>query len=76
MAKVVEGASKLMSKLKPSEYNAKPEQVMVISVNAWEANCPQHIPVKFDSARVKEAIDSRDQRIEELEAELARLRQN
>jgi len=58
----------------PSDYNAKPEQVMVVSVTAWDANCPQHIPLKLDAATVKEAIDARDQRIQELEAELARLR--
>ena len=74
-AKVVEGDTNLMSKLMPSDYQAKPEQVMVIWVTAWDANCPQHIPVKYDAAAVKEAIDARDQRIEELEAELSRFRQ-
>ena len=74
-AKVVEGDVDLMAQLMPSEYQAKPEQVMVVSVRAWDANCPQHIPVKFDGATVREAIDARDQRIGELEAELSRLRQ-
>ena len=74
-AKVVEGDVDLMAQLMPSEYQAKPEQVMVVSVRAWDANCPQHIPVKFDGATVREAIDTRDQRIGELEAELSRLRQ-
>ena len=74
-AKVVEGDVDLMAQLMPSDYQAKPEQVMVISVTAWDANCPQHIPVKFDAATVKEAIEAKDQRIQELEAELSRLRQ-
>ncbi len=73
-AKVVEGDASLVAQLMPANYNAKPEQVMVVSVTAWDANCPQHIPVKLDAATVKEAIDARDQRIQELEAELARLR--
>ena len=73
-AKVVEGDAELIAKLMPSDYKAKPEQVMVISVTAWDANCPQHIPVKLDAANVKEAIDARDRRIQELETELARLR--
>ncbi len=73
-AKVVEGDARLMAQLMPANYNAKPEQVMVVFVTAWDANCPQHIPVKLDAATVKEAIDARDQRIQELEAELARLR--
>jgi predicted pyridoxine 5'-phosphate oxidase superfamily flavin-nucleotide-binding protein len=74
-AKVVEGDVDLMAQLMPSEYQAKPEQVMVVSVTAWDANCPQHIPVKFDATSVKVAIEAKDQRIQELEAELSRLRQ-
>ena len=75
-AKVVEGDAQLMAQLMPSDYQAKPEQVMVVSVSAWDANCPQHIPVKFDAATVKEAIYARDQRIQALEVELAGLRQS
>ena len=74
-AKVVEGDVDLMAQLMPSEYQAKPEQVMIVSVTAWDANCPQHIPVKFDATSVKVAIEAKDQRIQELEAELSRLRQ-
>ena len=72
-AKVVEGDASLVAKLMPSDYNARPEQVIVISVTAWDANCPQHIPIKLDAAQVKQAIEARDQRIQALESELARL---
>lgn len=74
-AKVVEGDAELIKKLMPADYKARPEQVIVFSVTAWDANCPLHIPVRFDAVKVKEALDARDQRIRELEAELARLRQ-
>ncbi|MEI8031117.1 MAG: pyridoxamine 5'-phosphate oxidase family protein, partial [Comamonadaceae bacterium] len=73
-ARVIEGDADLLAKLMPADYLAKPEQVIVITVTAWDANCPQHIPVRFDAAKVKEALDARDQRIRELETELARLR--
>jgi predicted pyridoxine 5'-phosphate oxidase superfamily flavin-nucleotide-binding protein len=75
-AKVVEGDAKLITTLMPSDYKAKPEQVMVISITAWDANCPQHIPVKLDATEVREALDARDQRIQALEDELARVRQD
>lgn len=74
-ATVIEGDAALVARLMPVGYQAKPEQVIVIAVNAWDANCPQHIPVRFDAVKVKEALDSRDQRIHELEAEIAQLRQ-
>ena len=70
-ARVMEDDTDLLAKLMPANYQAKPEQVIVITVTAWDANCPQHIPVRFDAAKVKEALDARDQRIRELEAELA-----
>jgi predicted pyridoxine 5'-phosphate oxidase superfamily flavin-nucleotide-binding protein len=73
-ARVIEGDAELMAKLMPTDYQAKPEQVIVISVTAWDANCAQHIPVRLDAVKVQEALNARDQRIQELEAELVLLR--
>jgi len=73
-AKVVEGDADLMAKLMPSDYAARPEQVIVFTVTAWDANCPQHIPVRFDADTVQAALDQRDLRIGQLEAELAALK--
>jgi predicted pyridoxine 5'-phosphate oxidase superfamily flavin-nucleotide-binding protein len=73
-AKVVEGDAELIAKLMPANYQAKPEQAIVLTVTAWDANCPQHIPVRLDAVKVKEVLDARDQRIKELEAELALIR--
>jgi hypothetical protein len=47
--------------------------VILIRVAAWDANCPQHIPVKVDAADVAEALAARDRRIEALEAQLRRM---
>ena len=55
-------------------YRARPEQVIVFRLAAWDTNCPQHIPQKFDAADVAAALASRDARIAELEAELAALK--
>jgi len=75
-ARVVEGDETLMRRLMPAAYRARPEQVMLFSVTAWDVNCPQHIPQRFEAADVAAAIESRDQRIAALEAELKRLRQD
>jgi hypothetical protein len=47
---------------------------MLFSIAAWDTNCPQHIPQKFDAADVAAALAARDARIAELEAEVAALK--
>ena len=73
-ARVVEGDDALLGKLMPEEYKARPEQVILFTVTAWDSNCPQHIPQRFEAADVAAALAVREQRIAELEAEVARLR--
>ncbi|WP_315805181.1 pyridoxamine 5'-phosphate oxidase family protein [Bradyrhizobium sp. SZCCHNS3002] len=73
-ARVVEDDAALTASLIPRGYKARPEQVMLFTISAWDTNCPQHIPQKFDAADVAEALAVRDARIAELEAELAKLK--
>ena len=73
-AKVVEGDDELIKRLMPEGYAARPEQVMLFKVTAWDANCPQHIPLRFEADEVLKAIETRDTRIRELEAEVAALK--
>ena len=73
-ARVVEGDTELTAKLMPQDYKARPEQVIVLTVSAWDANCPQHIPQRFEAADVAAALTDRDQRIVTLEAEIRDLR--
>ena len=70
--RVVEDDPALVAKLVVPGYEARPERAIVISVATWDANCPQHIPVRFDAADVEAALAARDQRIAQLEAELGR----
>jgi predicted pyridoxine 5'-phosphate oxidase superfamily flavin-nucleotide-binding protein len=62
----------LIAKLMPDGYKAKPERAIVFTVEAWDLNCPQHIPQRFDAEVVEAALSARDARIEALEAEVAR----
>jgi predicted pyridoxine 5'-phosphate oxidase superfamily flavin-nucleotide-binding protein len=73
-AQVVEDDPELTVRLMPKGYKARPSQVILFKVGAWDANCPQHIPQRFEAADVAAALAERDKRIEELEAQLARLR--
>jgi hypothetical protein len=73
-ARVVEDDAALLASLMPDGYKARPEQVIVFTIAAWDSNCPQHIPQKFDAADVAAALASRDARIAELEAQVATLK--
>lgn len=73
-ARVIEGDPGLIGSLMPPGYKARPEQAMLFTVKAWDVNCSQHIPQRFEAADVAAALDERDRRIAELEAEVKRLR--
>lgn len=73
-ARVVEDDPELLARLMPQGYKARGERVIVMTVSAWDMNCPQHIPQRFEAADVAAALAEKDRRIETLEAEIARLR--
>jgi predicted pyridoxine 5'-phosphate oxidase superfamily flavin-nucleotide-binding protein len=73
-ARMVDDDPALLTSLMPAGYRARTEQAVLFRISAWDTNCPQHIPQKFDAADVAAALAARDARIEELEAELAALR--
>lgn len=73
-ARVVEDDPDLTILLMPKGYKARASQVILFKVSAWDVNCPQHIPQRFEAAEVAAAIEERDRRIEELEAQLTSLR--
>ncbi len=64
----------LIARLMPAGYRAQAERALLFEVDAWDTNCPQHIPQKIDAADVAAALAHRDLRIAELEVELATLK--
>jgi predicted pyridoxine 5'-phosphate oxidase superfamily flavin-nucleotide-binding protein len=64
----------LIAELMPAGYRARGEQALLFEIEAWDVNCPQHIPQKIDAAEVGAALAHRDTRIGQLEAELAALK--
>jgi len=73
-ARVVDDDPALLQSLMPKGYRARPEQVIVFKIAAWDTNCPQHIPQKFDAADVAAAMGEAAAKIAALEAEIAKLK--
>jgi predicted pyridoxine 5'-phosphate oxidase superfamily flavin-nucleotide-binding protein len=55
-------------------YRARVERVGVIDVEAFDWNCPQHITPRFTLADVEAAVGPLQDRVDQLEAEVAALR--
>ena len=70
-ARVIEGDAQLAERLFPEGYNARVEQVILFTVTAWDANCPQHIPQLIDAATVQALLAEKDRKIAELESRIA-----
>jgi predicted pyridoxine 5'-phosphate oxidase superfamily flavin-nucleotide-binding protein len=73
-ARVVEGDAALLARLWPEGYEARPEQAILFDIEAWDTNCPQHIPQLFAAEDVARTVTQFQARIHELEAEVAALK--
>ena len=62
----------LIEKLADPKYEAKVERAAVIHVNGFDWNCPQHITPRYSMEEIKEMVRPLYDRIESLEAELAK----
>lgn len=67
----VEEEAELIAKLAMPDYPAKIERGFIISVEAFDWNCSQHITPRFTAAEVSHAILPLQQRIRELEDQIA-----
>jgi predicted pyridoxine 5'-phosphate oxidase superfamily flavin-nucleotide-binding protein len=56
-------------------YRARIERVAVIAVEAFDWNCPQHITQRYTLAEIETAAKPLHERIAQLEAEIATLRE-
>lgn len=69
---VIEDDGALLAALRPADGGAIAERVILFSIEAWDRNCPQHIPQLVPIEDVEAAVQILQKRIAELEAELAR----
>jgi predicted pyridoxine 5'-phosphate oxidase superfamily flavin-nucleotide-binding protein len=70
-ARVVENDAALLDKLMPEGYRARPEQAILFTLEAWDANCPQHIPRLYAEEDVARIVGELEARIAALEAQVA-----
>ena len=64
----------LLEVLSDDAYDAVVERAVVVDVEAYDWNCPQHITPRFTAAELEEALEPIRGRLAALEAENARLR--
>ena len=73
-ARVVDNDDSLLEAVIDEAYAARPERAIVIRVDAWDVNCPQHITPRYSEAEVEDRLGELHERIAELEAEVQTLR--
>jgi uncharacterized protein len=64
----------LAERLRDPSYDAEVERGLVIRLEGFDWNCPQHITPRFTEAEVAEAIEPLVAQLRAAEAEIARLR--
>lgn len=73
-AEVIEDDHGLLTQLTDSQYKGKPERVIRFHMEAWDANCRQHIPVKYSQEDVERLMLPLKNRITSMENEIEILR--
>ncbi|MBX7164870.1 MAG: pyridoxamine 5'-phosphate oxidase family protein [Pirellulales bacterium] len=69
-ARVVEDDPRLLQRLTDKGYPARVERAIVFAIQAWDANCPQHIHRRLPESKVQAEITRLQQQIRELKARL------
>ena len=72
-AEFVEDDPDLLTRINDEDYKASPERSLVFHVEAWDANCPQHITPRFTQEQIEPAAQELQQRNEKLQARVAEL---
>jgi predicted pyridoxine 5'-phosphate oxidase superfamily flavin-nucleotide-binding protein len=73
-ARVIENDDALIAKLFDQGYKARPERVILFTIEAWDVNCSQHITARLTTDEVEGLLGTVQERITALQAENARLR--
>ncbi len=66
-AEVIEDDPDLLKQLTDSQYKGKPERIIRFHVQVWDANCRQHIPLKYSQEDVESIVQPLRDRLAALE---------
>jgi predicted pyridoxine 5'-phosphate oxidase superfamily flavin-nucleotide-binding protein len=64
----------LLALLDPGTYSFRPDQMMILHVEAYDWNCQQHITPRFTIGEIEEAFNPQKELITKLEAEILSLK--
>ncbi|QNF32197.1 pyridoxamine 5'-phosphate oxidase family protein [Adhaeribacter swui] len=75
-AKVVQitDAPELFAQIDPADYKHRPERMLVLTVQAYDWNCPQHITPRYTAEELEPTFAAQRQRLSDLEAENQKLK--
>jgi predicted pyridoxine 5'-phosphate oxidase superfamily flavin-nucleotide-binding protein len=73
-ARVVENDDALVAKLFDEGYKARPERVILFTIQAWNENCSQHITARLSEVEIEGLLGTVQERYAALQAENVRLR--
>ena len=73
-ARAVENDDALIEKLFDHGYQARPERVILFTIEAWNQNCSQHITARLSEGEIEQLLGTVQERIAALQAENTRLR--
>jgi uncharacterized protein len=73
-AKVVDNDPELLDKLADADYPGNVERAIIFTIEAWDMNCSQHIHKRYSQRQVEPIIAQLQQRIGDLEKQLAEAR--
>lgn len=73
-AKVIENSPDLLDRLRDPAYPGKVERAILFTLEAWDINCSQHFHQRFSQRQIAPAIEQLQERVRELEGELAAVR--
>lgn len=66
----------LIAKLEDTSYRARIERAVIITVEAWDWNCPQHITQRFTPSEISSAIQPLHDEIARLKAQIQQLQES
>lgn len=67
-------APEIIEKLTVPDYKAKIERAMILHVEAFDWNCPQHITPRYTMDEIRQMVAPMNEHIAKLEAEIAELK--
>ncbi|HEX4593389.1 MAG TPA: pyridoxamine 5'-phosphate oxidase family protein [Bryobacteraceae bacterium] len=76
-AEILEGeaAREWIERVRVPGYKASIERVLIVRIEAFDWNCPQHITPRFTEEEIQEALAPLERRLQELEQENQKLRE-